>query len=45
MIEIEWFAYGAVFGYFLNPLIMVVKAIIREAKITKSEWRKDGSNQ
>jgi len=44
VIQFEWFIYGAAFGYFLNPLIMVVKAIIREAKIAKSEWRKDGRN-
>jgi hypothetical protein len=42
MTEIIWFIYGVIFGYFMDPLIKLIKAIIREAKIAKQEWRKDG---
>ncbi len=42
MIQFEWFMYGVAFGYFLNPLITIIKAVVREAKTAKSEWRKDG---
>lgn len=44
MIELEWFIYGLAIGYFLNPLMTLIKAIIREAKVAKQEWRKDGRN-
>lgn len=42
MTELEWFVYGVILGYFMTPLIKLIKAIIREAKIAKQEWRKDG---
>ena len=42
MNEIVWFIYGIILGYFMNPLITLIKAIIREAKIAKQEWRNNG---
>lgn len=45
MTEITWFVYGAFCGYIFHPLLIAIKAIIREAKIAKQEWRKDGRTE
>jgi hypothetical protein len=36
---IEWFAYGAIVGYFAQPIYNLLTKIVEEAKIAKTEWR------
>jgi hypothetical protein len=36
--NLEWFIYGAVFGYFWNPVWRIAKKIVEEAQIARKEW-------
>jgi hypothetical protein len=36
---VEWFAYGAIVGYFAHPIWQLLTKIVEEAKLAKDEWR------
>ena len=38
MVQLEWFIYGAVFGWLAQPTGEVIKTIVSEAKKAKEEW-------
>jgi hypothetical protein len=38
-LALEYFLYGAVVGYFWNPVWAIIKKIVHEAKVAKNEWR------
>lgn len=38
MIQLEWFIYGAFFGWLAQPLWEIGKKIVSEAKKAKEEW-------
>ena len=39
MIQIEWFVYGFVAGWFAVPVWDLAKKIVHEAKEARHEWR------
>lgn len=43
--KLDWFAPGAVLGYFWHPLWQLGKKIVHEAKVTRNEWNKTNSNE
>ncbi len=38
MVQLEWFIYGALFGWLAQPIWEVIKKIVSEAKKAKEEW-------
>lgn len=39
LLALEWFFYGLITGFFLDPVIKLLTTIKKEAKIAASEWR------
>lgn len=38
--DFSLFLYGVAIGYFLHPIVNIIKKIIHEARTAKAEWRK-----
>jgi hypothetical protein len=38
LVKLNWFAWGAVIGWFAGPIWITAKKIIQEAKQAKKEW-------
>lgn len=45
MTEVTWFIYGFICGVFYLPALAVIRTIVREFKVAKQEWRKDGRSE
>ena len=38
MVQLEWFIYGAFFGWMAQPIWEIIKKVRTEAKKAKGEW-------